>query len=369
MKHSAYPLWFMTLLSTSAHAELAMNLPPPGTEIAQSIYDLHTLVLWICFGIFLVVFIPMGYALWKHRKSSGHKAATFHENLKLEVLWTFIPVVILVGMAFPATRLVLEMKNVGNSDISIKVTGSQWKWEYEYMDDGVRFISNMSTPREQIANTETKSDNYLLEVDRPLVVPVGQKIRLVMTATDVIHSWWVPALGVKQDAVPGFIREAWFRADKPGTFRGQCAELCGVSHAFMPIVVEVLPQAEYTAWMADQKTQLARAAADVGRVLPLAELIKHGEKVYQTYCLACHQPNGEGLPPVFPALAKSPIATGPKAAHINMVFNGKANTAMQAFGGQLSDLDIAAVVTYERHSFGNNTNDLVQPAEVKALRK
>lgn len=353
--------------ATPVAAEYALNLAPPATAIAQQIYDLHTLVLWICFGIFLVVFVPMFYAIWRHRKSRGHAAHPFHEHPLLEIAWTVAPALILIAMAIPTTQVVLAMKDTGASDISIKVTGRQWKWEYEYLGEELKFISNSATPQAQIDNREAKGEHYLLEVDRPLVVPTGQKVRLVFTAEDVIHSWWVPALGVKQDAVPGFIRDAWFKVDVPGTYRGQCAELCGVGHAFMPVVVEAVPPAQYAAWLADQKTQLAAARSSAQKEFALAELITLGEKVYATNCAACHQANGAGIAGAFPALDGSPLVTGPAAAHLALVFHGKPGTAMQAFGKQLSDLEIAAVVSYERNSWRNKAGDGVQPSMVAAL--
>ncbi len=369
---------WLGLAPAAASAELAFNLQPPATGIARDIYDLHTLVLWICFGIFLVVFLPMFYALWRHRKSRGHAAATFHENTRIEVVWTIIPVLILVGMAWPATRLILAMKNVGSSDLTIKVTGHQWKWEYEYLDDGLRFTSTLATPQQEIDNGPLRSAHYLLEVDHPLVVPTGRKIRLVVTSTDVIHSWWVPAFGVKQDAIPGFIKESWFRVDAPGTYRGQCAELCGVGHGFMPIVVEAMAPEQFAAWKQEQKAsaEAAQAAAQAAasKVFTFDELKSQGEKVYNTTCAPCHQPTGQGIPGTFPALDGSAIVNGPKAAHLDRVFNGKPGSAMPAFGKlkMLSDSDIAAVITYERNSWHNKVvapNNIVQPAEVAALHQ
>jgi len=355
--------------ATPAAAEFAVNLAPPATEIARRIYDLHTLILWICLGIFLVVFVPMFYALWRHRKSAGHAAHDFHEHPRLEIAWTVVPALILVGMAVPSTSVVLAMKDTSATEMTVKVTARQWKWEYEYLGGDLRFVSNLATPAAQIANREAKGPNYLLEVDRPLVVPTGRKIRLVLTAEDVIHAWWVPALGVKQDAIPGFIRDAWFRIDAPGTYRGQCAELCGVNHGFMPIVVEAVPPERFAAWMSEQKNAQSALQAASARDYPLAELIAHGETVYAANCAACHQPTGKGLPGTFPALDGSPLVNGPKAAHLERVFGGKPGTAMQAFGKQLSDLDLAAVVSYERNTWGNHAGDGVQPAEVAALRK
>lgn len=357
------------LFPALAHAEFGLNLHAPASELAQSIFDLHTLILWICVAIFIVVFVPMGIALIRHRKSTGHQSAKFHDNLAVEILWTVIPVLILLGMAWPATSLVVNMKDTSKEDLTIKVTGHQWKWEYEYLGDDIRFMSNSSTPKTQIDGEEAKGENYLLEVDRPLVVPAGKKVRLVLTASDVIHAWWIPAFGVKQDAVPGFIRDTWFKVDKPGTYRGQCAELCGVGHGFMPVVVEVVPPEQFAAWKDEQKTQVAAAAANANKTYELAELMSMGEKVYTANCAACHQPTGMGIPGAFPALNGSPMVTSDKAAHIDMVVIGKPGTAMAAFGKQLSDLDIAAVVTFERNAWDNKTGDVVQPADIATHHK
>ncbi len=360
---------FAALIPASVQAELAINLPPPASGLAQEIYDLHTLILWICAAIFIAVFVPMFVALVRHRKSLGHQPAGFHDNQKVEIAWTVIPTLILLGMAWPATRMVIAMKDTEKEDLTIKITGHQWKWEYEYLGDGIRFMSNSSTPKKQIDGTQPKGEHYLLEVDRPLVVPAGKKIRLVTTASDVIHSWAIPALGVKQDAIPGFIRDAWFKADNPGTYRGQCTELCGVGHGFMPVVVSVVTPEEFAAWRQEQKDQLAAIAASAGKTYDMAQLKAIGEKVYTTNCMACHQASGMGIPNVFPALAGSKIATGDKAGHIDIVLNGKPNTTMAAFGKQLSDLDLAAVITYERNNWSNKTGDMVQPADVAARRK
>ena len=364
------PLAFLGILSPPlAHADFALNLHKPASDLAQNIYDLHTLILWICVGIFIVVFVPMVIALVRHRKSVGHQAAKFHDNKAIEVLWTVIPVLILLGMAWPATSLVINMKDTSKEDLTIKVTGHQWKWEYEYLDDGIRFMSNSATPADQIDGKQAKSENYLLEVDRPLVVPAGQKVRLVLTASDVIHAWWVPAFGVKQDAVPGFIRDTWFKVDEPGTYRGQCAELCGVGHGFMPVVVEVVPPEQFAAWKDEQKAQVAALAADANKAYALEELMTIGEKSYTANCMACHQPTGMGIPGAFPALNGSKMVTEDKAAHIDIVVNGKPGTAMAPFGAQLSDLDIAAAVTYERNAWDNKTGEVVQPSEIAAHRK
>lgn len=346
-----------------------VSLPPPATEIARRIYDLNTAINWICFGIFLLVFIPMFYSLWRHRKSRGHPPAAFHEHHRLELLWTAVPFLILIGIAIPTTAVVIDMKDTSRPDMTVKVTGRQWKWEYEYLGQDVKFISNLATPRAQIDNQARKNEHYLLEVDKPLVVPTGRKIRLVFTAEDVIHSWWVPALGVKQDTIPGFIRDSWIRIDAPGTYRGQCAELCGLEHAYMPVVVEALPPARFAAWLEDQKVQLASARAAAEKEYPLAELVAMGEKVYAANCAVCHQAGGQGVPGAFPRLDRSPVVLGAPGAHLDVVFHGRPGTAMPAFGKQLSDVDIAAVVTYERNAWSNKTADLLQPRQVAVLRQ
>ncbi len=359
---------WLFVLSNGVRAEYQLNLPTPQSSIARTVYDLHTILLWVCLAIFVVVFGAMFYALFKHRKSLGHEAHPFHESTTVEVIWTVIPFLILIGIAWPATQAVLAQKDTSNPDLTVKVTGHQWKWEYDYLQEGVKFMSVLATPREQIDNQATKGEHYLLEVDEPLVVPAGKKVRVLLTAADVIHAWWVPALGVKQDAIPGFIRDTWFKVDQPGTYRGQCAELCGVGHGFMPVVVNVVAPEEFAVWKDEQKTRVAAAAANASKTYELAELRAMGEKVYGTYCTACHQENGMGLPGAFPALNKSPMVTGDKAAHIDMVLNGKDKTAMAAFGALLSDVDIAAVVTFERNHWDNQTGDVVQPADIAARR-
>ena len=362
----------LALCAGLASAAYQFNFQPPVTRIASEIYDLHMLMMYVILVIFCVVFGVMFYSIYAHRKSVGHKAEQFHENTTVEIIWTVIPFVILIGMAWPATKTLIAFKDTANPDITIKATGYQWKWGYDYLKgdgEGVAFLSALATPQEQIYNRKPKGENYLLEVDNPLVVPVGKKVRILTTANDVIHSFWVPAFGIKQDAIPGFVRDTWFKADKEGTYRGQCAELCGKDHAFMPIVVEVVSQEKYTQWVADRKKKAAAAAEDPNKQWSAADLKARGEKVYAANCAACHQATGKGLPPAFPALDGSKIATGDMNAHIDMVLNGKAGTAMAAFGKQLSDTDIAAVVTYERNAWGNKTGDAVQPAEVKAARK
>jgi len=355
-----------------ASADYRVNFQPPVTPVASDIYHLHMLMMYVIVVIFCLVFGVMFYSIYAHRKSVGHKAAQFHENTTVEIIWTIIPFLILIGIAWPATKVVIAYKDTADPDITIKATGYQWKWGYDYLKGegaGISFLSTLDTPQDEIYNRKPKDAHYLLEVDHPLVVPVGKKVRVLTTADDVIHSFWVPAFGIKQDAIPGFVRDTWFRADKEGTYRGQCAELCGRGHGFMPIVVKVVSQEQYTQWVAEQKKKSAAAAEDTNKQWTLAELKARGAKVYAANCVACHQANGKGRPPMFPALDGSKIATGPIAAHINRVLNGKPGTAMVAFGKQLSDTDIAAVITYERNSWGNNMGDMVQPAEVKAARK
>ena len=352
----------------SAAAEYGLNLRPGVTSIAQEAYSLHMLILWVCVVIALVVFGAMFYSIVKHRKSKGAVAAQFHESTAVEIAWTIIPFLILIGMAIPATRALIAMEDTSNSDLSIKVTGYQWKWQYEYLDEDVSFFSNLATPKTEIFNEAEKNPDYLLEVDNPVVVPVGKKVRLLITANDVIHAWWVPELGMKRDAIPGFVNEMWFNIDRPGTYRGQCAELCGKDHAYMPIVVVAKEQAEYDSWLAEQKQSASAAAADSDREFHKDELMARGEKVYAANCAACHQANGEGVPGAFPALKGGALTTGPVEGHLNIVLNGKPGTAMAAFGNQLNDADIAAVVTYERNSWGNDTNDIVQPIDVRSAR-
>ncbi|HSN39046.1 MAG TPA: cytochrome c oxidase subunit II [Burkholderiales bacterium] len=346
------------------------NLQPPQSIIAREIYDLHSLIMWIILVIFVVVFGAMTYSIIKHRKAVGHKAEQFHENTTVELIWTIIPFVILIGMAYPATKTVIAMKDTSNPDLTIKATGYQWKWGYDYLQEGISFYSSLATPRDQIEGKAPKGDAYLLEVDNPVVVPVGKKVRIITTANDVIHSWWVPALGIKQDAIPGFVRDTWFKADNPGTYRGQCAELCGKDHGFMPIVVQAVEPEKYAAWVQEQKGKMAKAAAaeDPNKSWSPDELKARGEKVYAANCVACHQATGMGVPGAFPALSGSKVATGPKEAHISTVLNGRPGTAMASFK-HLSDTDIAAVITYERNAWSNKTGDSVAPAEVKALRK
>ena len=347
----------------------------PATPRPLARYTMPAILLhWTSFAlvIFVGVFGVMFYSVYAHRKSQGHKAATFHENTTVELIWTVIPLIILVFMAWPATKSLIQLRDTSNPDMTIKVTGYQWKWGYDYIKgegEGISFLSQLATPRDQINNKAPKDENYLLETDNHLVVPVGKKVRVLTTAADVIHSWFVPAFAVKQDAIPGFVRDTQFRAEKEGIYRGQCAELCGKEHGFMPIVVEVVSAEKYTAWVAEQKKAMAAAADDPNKKWDLAELKARGEKVYASNCVACHQANGQGIPGSFKALDGSPIVKGPVKDHLDRVLNGKTGTAMAAFGKQLSDTDIAAVITYERNSWSNKTGDVVQPSDVKAARK
>jgi len=364
-----------SLFSSSVLAEMQLNLTEGVTEISREVYDLHMLVMYICTVIGIVVFGAMFWSMFFHRKSKGAQAASFHESTKVEVLWTAIPIVILIAMAIPATKTLIEMENNDDSDVTIQVTASQWKWHYKYFDQDIEFYSVLSTPRDQYENqsgtSADKGENYLLEVDRHLVIPVNKKVRFLITSDDVIHAWWVPAFAVKQDANPGFINEAWTKVDEPGIYRGQCAELCGKDHGFMPIVVEVKSEEDYAKWLDEQHELLAQAAeaekASLNASVSMDELMELGESTYVAYCAACHQVSGMGLPPAFPALKGSAVATtGDIATHISTVYSGKAGTGMQGYGKQLSLKQIAAVVTYERNAWGNNTGDAVQAADVQS---
>ncbi len=348
-----------------------LNFQAPVTAIAADIYQLHIWMIVICVAIFIAVFGVMFYSILKHRKSLGYKAATFHESTAVEIAWTIVPFLIVVLMALPATKTVVAMKDTSNADITIKATGMQWKWGYDYIKgegEGISFLSALSTPREQVEANAPRGDNYLLEVDNALVVPVNKKVRIVTTANDVIHAWGVPAFGVKQDAIPGFVRDTWFKAEKVGVYRGNCYELCGKEHAFMPIVVNVVSEQDYAKWVGEQKKNMAAKAEDPNKVWTATELAARGEKVYAANCVACHQANGAGVPGAFPALAGSQMVNGPQDGQIGILLNGK--NGMPAWKATLSDTEIAAVITYTRNSFGNKPEDnIVQPAEVLAARK
>ena len=365
---------------TGRPVEHQLNMQAPVTGIAAYIYSLHNWMMVVCLVIFIGVFGVMFYSVFKHRKSLGHKPATFHESTTVEIAWTVIPFLIVIGMALPATHAVVQMKDTSNPDLTIKVTGMQWKWGYDYLKgegEGISFLSNLATPRTQvgepgIAPTEKRTENYLLEVDNPVVVPVGKKVRLVLTANDVIHSWTIPAFAVKQDAIPGFVRDTWFKAEQEGTYRGNCVELCGKEHAFMPIVVKVVSNEDYTAWVNGEKNRMAALADDPNKVWTIDELKTKGEKVYAANCVACHQANGQGVPSAFAPLVGSPVVLGHKAEQIAVLLNGKHSgkypSAMPSWK-QLSDSEIASVITYTRNNWTNKADEnIVQPSEVLAAR-
>ena len=350
-----------------ASAALEFDLQPPVTPIAQQMYDLNVYIFWICVIIFCAVFGVMFYSIFKHRKSVGHKAVQFHENTTVEIIWTVIPFLILLGMAWPATKTILAMRDTSGPDMTIKVTGYQWKWGYDYLrgeGEGISFLSQLATPIAQIEGREPKTSTYLLDVDEPLVVPVNKKIRIITTANDVIHAWWVPAFAVKQDAIPGFARDVWFRAEQLGTFRGQCAELCGKDHAFMPIVVQVVTAEDYSKWVGGRKQKMAAVADDPNKTWTLTELMARGEKVYQANCQPCHQAHGRGIPGSFPALAGSKVVAN-KDDEIAILLHGR--NAMPSWR-TLSDVELAAVATYTKNAWGNKAGE-VQPAEFRAARK
>lgn len=342
-----------------------VNMTQGVTEVSRTTYDLHMLIFWICVAIGIVVFGVMFYSMWRHRKSKGYKAAQFHESTLVELAWTIVPTLILVGMAIPATKTLYDIYDTKEADLDIMITGYQWKWKYDYLGSDVTFFSNLSTPRAQIDNQQPKTENYLLEVDEPLVVPINRKIRFLITANDVIHAWWVPDLAVKKDAIPGFVNESWTRIDEPGIYRGQCAELCGKDHGFMPIMVKAVPEDEYHSWLNDRAAAAAKIKELTNKTFTFDELYERGKKVYESTCAACHQVKGQGVPGAFPAIAGSKIATGAMDGHLSMVVNGSpSNPAMQAFGAQLSEVDLAAVITYQRNAFGNNMGDTVQPIDI-----
>jgi cytochrome c oxidase subunit 2 len=377
--------WAGTAVFTLAHAvnDLPggpavnqLNLHPPVTKIAEEQHWLHWFMLIVCMVIFVAVFSVMFYSIWKHRKSRGHKAATFHESVVVEIVWTVIPFIIVILMALPATKVVVAMKDTTNADLTIKVTGMQWKWGYDYLKgegEGIGFVSSLDPKHRAMSDSgDLKQisvvDDYLLKVDNPLVVPVGKKVRIITTANDVIHAFAVPSFGIKQDAIPGFVRDTWFRAEKTGDFHGQCQELCGKEHAYMPIHVKVLSAADYSAWVAGEMKKLAAKADDPSKVWELADLNKRGEKVYAVNCASCHQANGKGAGPIKALDAAPVVLDADKSKQIAVLLNGQNNGAMPAWK-TLSDTDVAAVITYTKNSWSNKTGQLVQPADVLALRK
>jgi cytochrome c oxidase subunit 2 len=361
------PLTLLVLFSSQVYSAWDVNMMESATEIGREIHSLHMTIFYICVAIAVIVFGIMLYSILRHRKSLGAKAKPFHESTLVEIIWTTIPLLILVAMAIPATKTLMAMYDTDSSDIDIKVTGYQWKWRYEYLNTDIDFFSNLSTEQDQMQGLADKSENYLLEVDNPIVIPINKKVRFLFTAQDVIHSWWVPELAVKKDAIPGFINESWTRVDKPGIYRGQCAELCGQGHGYMPIVVKAVPEEEYQAWLIEQ--QQAQASAQQISQLTFDQLMTQGKTAYDKYCAACHQVSGAGMPPVFPALKDSPIALGDITQHIDIVVNGKAGTAMSAFGEQLTLTELAAIVTYERNAWGNETGDNIQAIDIANFKQ
>ncbi len=347
-----------------------LNMPRGVTPISHTAYDVHMLMLYMCIVIGVVVFGVMFWSLLKHRKSKGHEAAQFHHSTTAEIVWTVIPFFILVGFAVPATKGLIIMEDMSDSDLTIKVTGYQWKWKYEYLEDDIAFYSDLApSSRAAMYGDPSDVEHYLREVDNEVVVPIGKKVRFLLTADDVIHAWWVPELGMKKDAIPGFVNEMWARIEEPGVYRGQCAELCGKDHGYMPIVVVAKTEDEYAAWVSEMQAAKVAAKADAQKVWDKASLIARGESVYGSACAACHQADGNGVPGSFPAIRGSDVTVGPVDTHLGLVMNGRPGTAMAAFGGQLSDVELAAVVTYQRNAFGNETGDLVQPSTVTAARR
>jgi cytochrome c oxidase subunit 2 len=355
-------LVILLTITSYSHSDWELNMTESATAIGRDIHGLHMTIFYICVAIAVVVFGIMLYSIVRHRKSLGAEAQPFHESTLVEIIWTTVPLLILVAMAIPATKTLIAMYDTETSDIDIKVTGYQWKWRYEYLNTDVDFFSTLTTTQDQMHGLEPKSENYLLEVDKHLVIPINKKIRFLFTAQDVIHSWWVPELAVKKDAIPGFINESWAKVETPGIYRGQCAELCGQGHGYMPIVVEAVSEEDYQAWLITQ--QQAQINANQVSELSFDELMTQGKTSYDKNCAACHQVSGLGIPPVFPALKGSAIALGDIKNHVDIVVNGKTGTAMAAFGEQLTPTEIAAIVTYERNAWDNNIGDSIQPAEI-----
>ena len=357
------------LAMPAATAEYKLNMTEGVTPISGELYGLHMLVFWICVVIGVLVFAVMAWSIFHHRKSKGAVAANFHESTTIEIIWTVAPLLILIGIAIPATATLLDLEDAKtNADITLQVTGIQWKWKYTFVDEDVSFVSSLAQSSRDVVSDPTGNENYLLEVDNQLVLPVGKKVRFLFHSNDVIHAWWVPALGVKQDSIPGFINDSWAVIEKPGIYRGQCAELCGKDHGFMPIVVNAVSEPEYNEWLAGMKAEAAAAASAADEEWSMQDLMTRGETVYQANCSACHGATGAGIPGAFPAMTGSPVVLGDAAGHVDIVVNGKAGTSMSAFKGQLNDVDIAAVITIERNSFGNSVGDLVQPSTIKNAR-
>ena len=348
-----------------------LNMRRGVTDISGQVYDLHMTILWICIAMGVVVFGVMFWSIIHHRRSAGHEAAQFHGSTKLELTWTIVPTLILVAMAIPATQTLIAMYDTGGEDMTVEVRGYQWKWQYKYLDDDYNntfgFFSTLATPQDEIRNQSNKGEHYLLEVDNALRIPTNRKVRFLITAEDVIHAWWVPDFGIKRDAIPGMLNELWTIVEEPGVYRGQCTELCGKDHGFMPVVVEVLEEAEFDAWYAQEMANESIRQEALSKTFTHEELMAQGEEAYGTFCASCHQPNGQGLPPVFPSLVGTTVVTGPRDEHIKLVIDGVNGSAMQAFGKQLDAAQLGAVVHYERHAWGNNAGDITQPRDVLEL--
>ena len=361
----------MLLSSSWAHADWTVNMREGVTAISRDVYSLHMIIFWVCVVIGVLVFGVMILSMLMHRKSLGVKPADFHHSTKLEIIWTIVPVVILVVMAIPSTATLTAMYDASDADIDIEVRGLQWKWQYTYLNDDpekeVKFISSLLTPSEEIYNEARKRENYLLDVDNEVVIPINKKIRFLITSQDVIHAWWVPDFAVKKDAIPGFVHESWAIVEEPGIYRGQCAELCGKQHGFMPIVVRAVEQAEYEEWLVGKQEEAKAVFETVGKEWTQEELMVKGEEVYTRICSVCHQANGQGLPPAFPSLVGTGLAVGSMQEHIDIILHGKAGTAMQSFSSQLNAAEIAAVVIYERNAWGNDMGDMIQPREINEM--
>ncbi|QOR38980.1 cytochrome c oxidase subunit II [Billgrantia diversa] len=361
-------VWLAGVLILVGSSQVALangwNMPVGVSSLSSEIYGLHMTIFWVCVVIGVVVFGAMFYSLFRYRHSKGAKSANFHENTTVEIIWTAIPLLILVGMAVPATATLQNIYDPSDADLDVMVTGQQWRWRYEYLGEDVSFNSNLATPRAQINGEEARGEHYLLEVDEPLVLPVDRKVRFLFTSDDVIHSWWVPDLAVKQDSIPGFVNENWVRIEEPGIYRGQCTELCGVDHAFMPIVVQAVEEEEFDTWLAERKAAAAEEAMGVDREWEMDELMERGEGVFSSICASCHQPEGQGSPPTFPALAGNQQLIEDVEWHIETVMNGVSGSPMPAFRNTLNPVELAAVITFTRNAWGNETGDVVQPSEI-----
>jgi cytochrome c oxidase subunit 2 len=372
--HNLHLKIFSTLLvfASPMHADwFALNMTRGVTDISNEVFELHMLIFWICVVIGVVVFSVMFYSMYAHTKKKNPVAASFHENHKLEIAWTIVPFLILIAMAVPASKTLVKIYDDEAGDVNIQVTGYQWKWQYNYLEDDISFFSNLSTDMDEINNLVPKGEHYLQEVDEMVVIPAGKKVRFLITANDVIHSWWMPAFAIKQDAIPGFVNTAWTKVDKPGVYRGKCTELCGKNHGFMPIVVKVVEQEEYNQWVDEKKQAAIKMAELTTKDWTAQELVERGESVYAVNCVACHQTNGQGIPGIFPALAGSDIVMNQKDKNIEILMEGVQGAAMNSFS-YLSEVELAAVITYTRQSWGNAENgdgEIVVPKDIVDYKK